>query len=52
MKLYEAITTIVQEFGKDIVTHTKVINVFNYYNAFDESKTFMVDINKIIKFKY
>lgn len=42
MKLYEAIQTIVQEFGKEIVTNAKVINVFSDYNAFEESKKFKV----------
>ena len=35
MKLYEAIQTIVQEFGKEIVPNAKVINVFSDYNAFE-----------------
>ena len=48
MKLYEAIKTIVQEFGKEIVTNAKVINVFSDYNAFEESKTFMVILKNLI----
>ena len=40
MKLYEAIASIINEFGKEIVTNAKVINVFSDYNAFEESKTF------------
>ena len=48
MKLYEAITTIIHEFGKEIVTNAKVINVFNDYNAFEESKTFKVILKNLI----
>lgn len=48
MKLYEAIATIIQEFGKEIVTNAKVINVFNDYNAFEESKTFKVILKNLI----
>lgn len=48
MKLYEAIQTIVQEFGKEIVTNAKVINVFSDYNAFEESKTFKVILKNLI----
>ena len=48
MKLYEAIKTIVQEFGKEIVTNAKVINVFSDYNAFEESKTFKVILKNLI----
>ena len=48
MKLYEAIATIVQEFGKEIVTNAKVINVFSDYNAFEESKTFKVILKNLI----
>lgn len=48
MKLYEAIHTIVQEFGKEIVTNAKVINVFSDYNAFEESKTFKVILKNLI----
>lgn len=48
MKLYEAIATIVQEFGKEVVTNAKVINVFNDYNAFEESKTFKVILKNLI----
>lgn len=48
MKLYEAIATIVQEFGKEIVTNAKVINVFSDYNAFEESKTFKVILKSLI----
>lgn len=48
MKLYEAIATIVQEFGKEIVTNAKVINVFNDYNAFEESKAFKVILKNLI----
>lgn len=48
MKLYEAIATIIHEFGKEIVTNAKVINVFNDYNAFEESKTFKVILKNLI----
>ena len=48
MKLYEAIASIVHEFGKDIVTNAKVINVFSDYNAFEESKTFKVILKNLI----
>ncbi len=48
MKLYEAIATIVKEFGKEIVTNAKVINVFSDYNAFEESKTFKVILKNLI----
>ena len=48
MKLYEAIATIVQEFGKEIVANAKVINVFSNYNAFEESKTFKVILKNLI----
>lgn len=48
MKLYEAIATIVQEFGKEIVTNAKVINVSSDYNAFEESKTFKVILKNLI----
>lgn len=48
MKLYEAIKTIDQEFGKEIVTNAKVINVFSDYNAFEESKTFKVILKNLI----
>lgn len=48
MKFYEAIQTIVQEFGKEIVTNAKVINVFSDYNAFEESKTFKVILKNLI----
>lgn len=48
MKLYEAIKTIVHEFGKEIVTNAKVINVFSDYNAFEESKTFKVILKNLI----
>ena len=48
MKLYEAIQTIVQEFGKEIVTNAKVINVFSDYNAFEESRTFKIILKNLI----
>lgn len=48
MKLYEAIETIIQEFGRDILTNTKVINVFSDYKAFEESRTFKVIIKNLI----
>ena len=47
MKLYEAIASIINEFGKEIVTNAKVINVFSDYNAFEESKTFKVPREKL-----
>lgn len=48
MKLYEAIEKIVNEFGKDIVTNIKAINVFSDYNAFEESKTFKIILKNLI----
>lgn len=48
MKLYEAIETIINEFGKDIVTNANVVNVFNDYNAFEESRTFKVILKNLI----
>lgn len=48
MKLYEAIENIVLEFGKEIVTNAKAVNIFSDYNAFEESKTFKVIIKNLI----
>lgn len=48
MKLHEAIATIIQEFGKEIVTNAKVINVLSDYNAFEESKAFKVILKNLI----
>lgn len=52
MKLYEAIEKIVNEFGKDIVTNIKAINVFSDYNAFEESKTFKIIVKNLINEGY
>lgn len=48
MRLYEAIETIIHEFGKDIMTNSNVVNVFNDYNAFEESRTFKVILKNLI----
>lgn len=52
MKLYEAIDSIIKEFGKEIVTNSRVVNIFGDYNAFEESKTFKVIIKNIISEGY
>lgn len=38
MKLYDAITDIVFEFGKEMLTNPKVLNMLVDYNAFEESR--------------
>lgn len=48
MKLYEAIETIINEFGKDIIANAKVVNMFSDYNAFEESKTFKIILKNLI----
>lgn len=48
MKLYEAIESIVSEFGKEIINNAKVINMFNDYNAFEESRTFKIILKNLI----
>lgn len=52
MKLYEAITKLVDEFGKDIITNIRVINIFGDYNAFEESKTFKIILKNLINEGY
>ena len=48
MKLYEAIETIVSEFGKEIMGNAKVVNMFSDYNAFEESRTFKIILKNLI----
>lgn len=52
MKLYEAIASIVKEFGREIVSNARVVNVLGDYNAFEESKTFKVIIKTVISEGY
>lgn len=47
MKLYDAIHAVVHEFGKEIVTNARVINLFSDYNAFEESRTFKVILKNL-----
>lgn len=48
MKLYEAIESIVSDFGKEIITNANVINMLSDYNAFEESRTFKIIIKNLI----
>lgn len=48
MKLYEAIESIVSDFGKEIITNANVINILSDYNAFEESRTFKIIIKNLI----
>ena len=48
MKLYEAIESIVSDFGKEIITNANVINMLSDYNAFEESRTFRIIIKNLI----
>ena len=52
MKLYEAIASIVKEFGREIVSNARVVNVLGDYNAFEESKTFKVIVKNVISEGY
>lgn len=52
MKLYDAIQTVVNEFGSEIVTNTRVINLFSDYNAFEESRTFKVILKNLVNEGY
>ena len=48
MKLYEAIESVVSDFGKEIITKANVINMLSDYNAFEESRTFKIIIKNLI----
>lgn len=48
MKLYEAIESIVSDFGKEIITNANVINMLSDYNAFEESRTFKIIIKNLV----
>ena len=48
MKLYEAIESVVSDFGKEIITKANVINMLSDYKAFEESRTFKIIIKNLI----
>lgn len=48
MKLYDAITEAVVEFGKDILVTPKVINILVDYNAFEESRALKLVLKTMI----
>ena len=52
MKLYEAIEIIVNDFGKEIISNDRVMNMFSDYNAFEESKTFKIILKNLINEGY
>lgn len=48
MKLYDAITDVVFEFGKDTLANSKVLNMLVDYNAFEESRALKLVLKMMI----
>ena len=47
MKFQEAITLVINDFGKDILTNNSLMNILNDYNAFSEEK-YMKNVVKLL----
>lgn len=48
MTFQEAIISVINDFGKDILTNASLLNFLNDYNAFDESKSFRIILKNLI----
>lgn len=52
MKFQEAIVTIIDEFGREILNKPNVVNILSDFNAYEESKTFKVILRTVISEGY
>ena len=52
MKFQEAIISVINDYGKDILLKSSIINILSDYNAFEESKSFKVILKHIISEGY
>lgn len=52
MSFQEAIISVINDYGKDILLKSTIINILNDYNAFQESKAFKVILKHIISEGY
>lgn len=52
MKFQEAIISVINDYGKDILLKNSIVNILNDYNAFQESKAFKVILKHIISEGY
>ena len=52
MTFQDAIISVINDFGKDILSNASLQNFLNDYNAFDESKSFRVILKNLISEGY
>ena len=52
MTFQNAIISVINDFGKDILTNASLLNFLNDYNAFDESKSFRIILKNLISEGY
>ena len=52
MTFQEAIKTVINDFGKDILTNPSVVNILSDYNGYEESKAFKIILRIIISEGY
>lgn len=52
MTFQDAIISVINDFGKDILSNASFLNFLNDYNAFDESKSFKVILKNLISDGY
>ena len=52
MTFQDAIISVINDFGKDILSNASLQNFLNDYNAFDESKAFRVILKNLISEGY
>ena len=52
MTFQDAIISVINDFGKDILTNASLLNFLNDYNAFDESKSFRIILKNLISEGY
>ena len=52
MTFQDAIISVINDFGKDILTNASLLNFLYDYNAFDESKSFRIILKNLISEGY
>ena len=52
MTFQDAIISVINDFGKDILTNASLLNFLNDYNAFDESKSFRIILKNLVSEGY
>lgn len=52
MKFQEAIISVINDFGKDVLTDKSLMNILNDYNAFEDDKSYKFILSYLISEKY